>query len=206
MPTGLSDPGEDITTAAVREVREETGLHCIFEEIICIRQAHPGGGSTSASASSSSVVPHHSDLFFVCLLRLDSQYYEEDNSIPLHAQEDEIAQLQWMEIEDYATQKLWIGSPLYEEMNNALRRRADVEAHRRRRGETHNSTSSVAGVTMPPAPTSTPSCSNAIVDCERRDDVSSSNSKEAGTPCGFIAKTLPVGFRPGTNTIYVSKL
>ena len=33
MPTGLTDPGEDIATAAVRELKEETGLDCVFDRM-----------------------------------------------------------------------------------------------------------------------------------------------------------------------------
>jgi hypothetical protein len=33
MPTGLTDPGEDIAVAAVRELKEETGLDCIFDKM-----------------------------------------------------------------------------------------------------------------------------------------------------------------------------
>lgn len=39
MPTGLTDPGEDIIDAAVREAKEETGLDVKFDRIICMRQA-----------------------------------------------------------------------------------------------------------------------------------------------------------------------
>ena len=33
MPTGLTDPGEDIAVAAVRELKEETGLDCVFDRM-----------------------------------------------------------------------------------------------------------------------------------------------------------------------------
>jgi len=33
MPTGLTDPGEDIAAAAVRELKEETGLDCVFDRM-----------------------------------------------------------------------------------------------------------------------------------------------------------------------------
>lgn len=42
MPTGLTDPGEDIALAAVRELKEETGLDCVFDRILCFRQSHGG--------------------------------------------------------------------------------------------------------------------------------------------------------------------
>ena len=33
MPTGLTDQGEDIAAAAVRELKEETGLDCVFDRM-----------------------------------------------------------------------------------------------------------------------------------------------------------------------------
>jgi ADP-ribose pyrophosphatase YjhB (NUDIX family) len=33
MPTGLTDTGEDIATSAVRELKEETGLDCVFDRM-----------------------------------------------------------------------------------------------------------------------------------------------------------------------------
>lgn len=33
MPTGLTDPGEDIASAAIRELKEETGLDCVFDKM-----------------------------------------------------------------------------------------------------------------------------------------------------------------------------
>ena len=33
MPTGLTDPGEDVACAAVRELKEETGLDCVFDRL-----------------------------------------------------------------------------------------------------------------------------------------------------------------------------
>ncbi len=39
MPTGLTDPGEDVVDAAIREAKEEVGLDVEFDRIICMRQA-----------------------------------------------------------------------------------------------------------------------------------------------------------------------
>jgi 8-oxo-dGTP pyrophosphatase MutT (NUDIX family) len=110
MPVGLTDPGEDIATAAVRELKEETGLHCIFDHIICFRQAHGG-------------LFNRSDMFFEG--KLASRYdklLEDGKEIELMPQEEEILCADWIDMEDYTQQKVWKGSPLYKEMNGAMLR------------------------------------------------------------------------------------
>jgi len=54
MPTGLVDNGEDIETAAVREVFEETGVRVRFDGVLAFRQNHKTG------------VEGKTDLFFLC--------------------------------------------------------------------------------------------------------------------------------------------
>ncbi|EED90972.1 predicted protein, partial [Thalassiosira pseudonana CCMP1335] len=106
MPTGLTDPGEDISSAAVRELKEETGLDCQFDRIICFRQAHGG-------------LFNRSDMFFVCLCKLSPKYeqrLEEGGDIELLPQEEEILCADWIDMEDYAHQSVWKESPLYKEM------------------------------------------------------------------------------------------
>ncbi len=56
MVTGMADAGEDITTAAEREVLEETGVRAKFEAVIAIRQAH-------------SYAFRKSDLYFIVALK-----------------------------------------------------------------------------------------------------------------------------------------
>lgn len=110
MPTGLTDPGEDIAEAAVRELKEETGLDCVFDHIICFRQAHGG-------------LLNKSDMFFVCLCRLGPSYDDVirgGEEIEMVPQEAEIADAKWVEMEDYFNQDLWLASPLYRKMNEAM--------------------------------------------------------------------------------------
>lgn len=143
MPTGLTNPGEDITDAAIREIFEETNLKCTFSHIVCFRQAHGG-------------LYQQSDMFFVCHLKLDDCYnelLESGKEIELVPQEEEIAEIKWMTVEEYAEQDVWQGSPLYGEMNEALRRVVTGE---------------LGGA--------------------------------------FVGKSLDIGYRPGKNTIYGSKL
>mmetsp|Transcript_6396 Transcript_6396/g.12059 ORF Transcript_6396/g.12059 Transcript_6396/m.12059 type:complete len:445 (+) Transcript_6396:149-1483(+) len=115
MPTGLTDPGEDIVDAAVREAKEETGLDVEFDRIICMRQAHGG-------------IFDQSDMFFVCLLHLSQQHKEKLQrgiEIPLIPQEEEIAKIKWMSMDEFAAQDVWQNSPLYKEMNDAMIRVAN---------------------------------------------------------------------------------
>lgn len=112
MPTGLTDPGEDIAVASVRELKEETGLDCVFDRILCIRQAHGG-------------LFGRSDMFCVCLCKLAPEYEQrlkEGGEIDLVPQEEEILMADWIDFDSYTNQGLWKGSPLYEEMNQAMMR------------------------------------------------------------------------------------
>jgi 8-oxo-dGTP pyrophosphatase MutT (NUDIX family) len=104
MPTGLADPAEDIHAAAVRELREETGLEATCLGIVVVRQAHAHG--TRAA----------SDLFFVCRMQL-THPAEASNWT---AQPEEIAAIQWMSLTDYSAQEAWQDSPVYHVLNQVL--------------------------------------------------------------------------------------
>ncbi|URE22105.1 BSD [Musa troglodytarum] len=58
FPTGVVEPGEDISAGAVREVKEETGswISTEFIEVLAFRQSHKSFFNKS-------------DLFFICILR-----------------------------------------------------------------------------------------------------------------------------------------
>lgn len=130
MPTGLLDPGEDIGEAAIRELKEETGLDGTLQRVLCLRQAHSSDRA--------------SDLFFICLVKLTNPSQK-----PV-LQEEEIAHLTWMSPHEYANQELWNESPVYQELNAAILRASQDET------------------------------------------------------AGMVECKLPVGFRPGTNTLYMS--
>lgn len=167
MPTGLTDPGEDVSEAAIRELKEETGLDCVFDRIVCFRQAHGG-------------LFNRSDMFFVCLCKLDPKYEKalrEGKDIELLPQEEEILCADWIDMDDYAVQGVWRESPLYKEMNGAMLKAA-------RHGIEYS-----GGITP-----------NGEKSGKKKDE----SSDEDDAAHGFVAKNLPVGFRPGSNTIYVS--
>ncbi|GMH05814.1 hypothetical protein Nepgr_007654 [Nepenthes gracilis] len=83
IPTGVVDEGEDISMAAVREVKEETGVDAEFVEILAFRQTHKSFFGKS-------------DLFFLCFLR--------PLSFDIQKQEEEIEAAGWMQLEEYAAQ------------------------------------------------------------------------------------------------------
>ncbi|CAK7334591.1 unnamed protein product [Dovyalis caffra] len=83
FPTGVVNQGEDICVAAIREVKEETGIDTEFMEILAFRQTHQQFLGKS-------------DLFFVCMLR--------PLSFDIKKQDSEIAAAQWMPIDEYVNQ------------------------------------------------------------------------------------------------------
>jgi 8-oxo-dGTP pyrophosphatase MutT (NUDIX family) len=100
MPTGLTDPHEDLDIAARREVLEETGINTEFLGILCFRHAHK-------------FLFDKSDLFFVCLMR--------PTSSKITIQESEIADCRWMDFEEYSQQALFLKSPLYSKLNEYIK-------------------------------------------------------------------------------------
>ncbi|KAJ4976151.1 hypothetical protein NE237_001257 [Protea cynaroides] len=83
FPTGAVDEGENIREAAIREVKEETGIDAEFVEVLAFRQSHQSFFGKS-------------DLLFICMLR--------PLSFDIQKQEAEIEAAQWMPIEDYEAQ------------------------------------------------------------------------------------------------------
>lgn len=65
-----------------------------------------------------------SDLFFVCQMSLNQHHIdtilETGNDQVWNADLLEIHKIQWMSINDYCNQSIWLMSPAYKEMNNAI--------------------------------------------------------------------------------------
>ncbi|KAK1439761.1 hypothetical protein QVD17_05581 [Tagetes erecta] len=83
LPTGTVEEGEDISAAAIREVKEEAGIDTEFIEVLAFRQSHKSFFSKS-------------DLMFVCMLK--------PTSFDIEKQDSEIEAAQWMPVEEYANQ------------------------------------------------------------------------------------------------------
>ncbi|XAR55249.1 NAD(+) diphosphatase [Bertholletia excelsa] len=81
IPTGVVNEGEDICMAAIREVKEETGIDTEFLEVLAFRQSHQSFFTKS-------------DLFFVCMMRPLSLHIQKEDS--------EIEAAKWMPMEEYA--------------------------------------------------------------------------------------------------------
>ncbi|CAL0307306.1 unnamed protein product [Lupinus luteus] len=93
MPTGAVNEGEDICAAAIREVKEETGVETEFVEILAFRQSHKSFFEKS-------------DLFFVCMLQ--------PHSFDIQSQDSEILATQWMPIEEYVRQDFMQKNQLFD--------------------------------------------------------------------------------------------
>uniref|UniRef100_A0A3B4EUR6 Nucleoside diphosphate-linked moiety X motif 6 n=1 Tax=Pundamilia nyererei TaxID=303518 RepID=A0A3B4EUR6_9CICH len=83
FPGGLSDPGENIGTTAVREVFEETGVRSEFRSLLSIRQQHNHPGAFGMS-----------DMYIIC--RLSPLTYE------INFCTQECLRCEWLDISELA--------------------------------------------------------------------------------------------------------
>lgn len=101
IPTGAVDPKEDISSAAVRELHEETGIRGKFIGIVGFRHAH-------------GFLNDKSDMFFLCLV--------EPLSFEITMQEEELVACEWLELDSYFNQEWFKGKILNEMMNDEIKK------------------------------------------------------------------------------------
>ncbi|EIE25358.1 hypothetical protein COCSUDRAFT_6454, partial [Coccomyxa subellipsoidea C-169] len=97
LVTGLVDAGEDISTAAEREVLEETGVRAKFSAVLALRQAHGFAFGKS-------------DFFFVVALK------PEPGQLELVMQEDELEAVAWMPLAEYAAMPFQASRPIWKQI------------------------------------------------------------------------------------------
>ncbi|KAH0969900.1 hypothetical protein GBA52_022056 [Prunus armeniaca] len=105
FPTGVVDEGEDICAAAVREVKEETGvIYSSYLILIIRRQSHKSFFEKS-------------DLFFVCMMQ--------PLSFDIQKHDQEIEAAQWMAFEEYAAQPFVQKNELLNNINDICKAKID---------------------------------------------------------------------------------
>jgi len=85
LPGGYVDPGEDISVAAVREIKEETGVDTEFRSIVAFRHGHNFNFGCS-------------DIYIIVALRPLSSI--------INKCDKELSACQWMPLQEYATHPL----------------------------------------------------------------------------------------------------
>jgi ADP-ribose pyrophosphatase YjhB (NUDIX family) len=86
IPGGLAELGEHLEDAAIREVKEETGIKCRFKSVLGFRHTH-------------GMQFGRSDMYFVCMLEPEEG---KNGRIPTPvAQDGEIALAAWVPLQEY---------------------------------------------------------------------------------------------------------
>lgn len=210
IPTGLLDQGEDIYCAAIREIKEETGLEAKFSSLLSIRQSH-------------NVLFGKSDLFFVALLEVqlcgkcqneghtsnisENNLTENDLELTpsssscyspsctcLHPkpQEEEIETCAWLSPNEYFNQEFFKKSPLHSLLNKIIKKEFDIEMNRRQATE--------EGIIND-------------IDSSYQDNIKlnksnitsenlSSSFSISRHSSGWVPTELPIGWRPGKQVLY----
>jgi len=93
-----------LSNAAIRELKEETGINGQFLGMIGFRHAH-------------GYLNGKSDIFFLCVL--------EPLTFDITMQEDELVACEWISVDDYLQQDWFKGKPLNEIMNRDIKMTID---------------------------------------------------------------------------------
>lgn len=91
IPGGLAELGENLDVAAIREVKEETGVDCTFQSVLMFRHTH-------------GMQFQRSDLYFVCRMEAIESVDEETDEVIIPepiAQVGEIAAAKWVPFDEY---------------------------------------------------------------------------------------------------------
>lgn len=89
LPGGLVDPQEDLRSAVVREIKEETGIEAEFVCVAAIQELHHShkiGGAARGGTT---------DLYTICVCRVTKP-----NQV-INIQEDEIAEAKWIPVDQF---------------------------------------------------------------------------------------------------------
>lgn len=117
VPGGLSELGENIDEAIIREVMEETGIACKFQSVISFRHTH-------------NLQFGRSDLYFMCRLEPIEEIDENGDAIipkPI-PQVGEIEKAEWIPFQDYKDMISGDnGHPMMRHIVDIFERSADIQ-------------------------------------------------------------------------------
>ncbi|XP_055356200.1 nucleoside diphosphate-linked moiety X motif 6-like isoform X2 [Paramacrobiotus metropolitanus] len=109
FPGGFSEPSEDISLTAQREVFEETGIHSEFQSVIAFRQHHEVPSSFNAS-----------DIYVVCRMRLKGTDNQTVLPTPVPCAQ-EVLECRWRHVEEVLAQSGPAITPMMRRLLQLLR-------------------------------------------------------------------------------------
>lgn len=120
MPGGLAELGEDLDTAVIREVYEETGIKCRFLSVLAVRHTH-------------GMQFGRSDLYFVC--RLEPIPLNDEGEVPKPIpQPGEIEAAAWVPLNDYRdlvfSEDSKVGHPMMKQIMKVVEQSGKSDIHK----------------------------------------------------------------------------